>query len=201
MAGDARSAVVIVTPGSFRERYRSWLAKSEGGIVKARKLLLEDLVWVVDRLTQRRASLVPYAPVYWRPAADAARIHRRYLGYLLSEGGAVGIRTDDAFLIAAPGRDDRWTIDDAVVPDGQWAGSGQLLWDALSRRCPPRAPKRSASAARWSSRTSHTATPYLPMRCIAPTAIATATFSGELSDDWLARSNDRPLSGRTCLSA
>lgn len=25
--------------------------------------------------------------------------------------------------LAAPGRDDRWTIDDAVVPDGKWAGA------------------------------------------------------------------------------
>jgi hypothetical protein len=44
----------------------------------------------------------------------------------------MGFRTDDALLIAAPGGNGRWIIDDAFVPDGEWARSGQLLWNALS---------------------------------------------------------------------
>ena len=96
-----------------------------------RRIVIGDLDWIVGRLAQRRAALASHAPVYWRQAADAAQAHRRHLGYALSGGGGVGFRTDDALLIAAPRRDDRWIIDDAVVPDGEWATTGQLLWDAL----------------------------------------------------------------------
>ena len=97
-----------------------------------RRIVIEDLDWIVGRLAQRRAALASHAPVYWRPAADSAQAHRRYLGHVLSKGGGVGFRTDDALLIAAPGRNDRWIIDDAVVPNGEWARTGQLLWNALS---------------------------------------------------------------------
>ena len=96
-----------------------------------RRIVIEDLDWIVERLAQRRAALASHAPVYWRPAANAGQAHRRHLGYALSKGGGVGFRTGNALLIAAPGRDDRWIIDDAVVPDGEWAKTGQLLWDAL----------------------------------------------------------------------
>lgn len=96
------------------------------------RIAIEDLDWAVERLAQRRAALASHAPVYWRPAANAAHAHRRYLGYVLSKGGGVGFRTGNALLIAAPGGIGRWIIDDAFVPDGEWARTGQLLWNALS---------------------------------------------------------------------
>lgn len=94
-----------------------------------RALTTGDLDWVVGRLAARRAALVPFAPVYWRPARDADEVHRRFLESTLGRGG-VGFRTDDAVMIAAPGCGG-WTVDDAAVGDGRWAGSGQLLWDAV----------------------------------------------------------------------
>lgn len=94
-----------------------------------RELTTGDLDWVVERLAVRRAGLVPFAPVYWRPGRDAAEVHRRFLESTLDQDG-VGFRTDDAVMIAAPGRG-IWTVDDAAVGDGQWAGCGQLLWNAV----------------------------------------------------------------------
>lgn len=99
-----------------------------------RRFSVDDLDWAVDRLAWRRARLVPYAPLYWRPAPDAGQAHRRYLGYVVGEGGGIGFRTDDALMIAAPGRGGGWTIDDAVIPDGGWADTGQQLWNALARQ-------------------------------------------------------------------
>jgi hypothetical protein len=100
--------------------------------VTVRRVGPDDLDWAVDLLARRRARLVPYAPLYWRPARDARPAHRRHLDHVLGAGGGIGFRTDDAVLIAAPGRDGGWTVDDAVVPDGAWAGTGRLLWDALA---------------------------------------------------------------------
>ncbi|MCW2935606.1 MAG: hypothetical protein JWM19_6568 [Actinomycetia bacterium] len=101
------------------------------GIV--REVTAGDLDWIVARLAERRAALVPYAPVYWRPAADAAAAHRRFLGRSLQEGRALGFRTDEAVLIAASGRDG-WTVDDAVVPGDDWPVGGRVLWDELAAR-------------------------------------------------------------------
>lgn len=96
----------------------------------ARELTAGDLDWVVQRLAVRRAGLVPFAPVYWRPARDAEQVHRRFLESVLA-GDGVGFRTADAVMIAAPDRAGGWTVDDAAVGDGEWATCGQRLWDAV----------------------------------------------------------------------
>ena len=97
----------------------------------ARRLTGADLNWAVERLAERRARLVPFAPRYWRPAPDAARVHRRFLGHVLNNGG-IGYRTQDALMIAAPQHDAGWIIDDAVVQDSDWDAAGRLLWDAIA---------------------------------------------------------------------
>ena len=102
----------------------------------AQRMTVEDLDWAVPQLAARRAGLVPFAPVYWRPAPDADQAHRRFLGHVLGSGGGLGFRTDDALMIAAPGGAGVWIIDDAAVPDGRWAETGRLLWHALAREVP-----------------------------------------------------------------
>jgi hypothetical protein len=104
--------------------------------VRVRALTGGDLEWVVDRLAERRAALVPHAPVLWRPAADAAQAHRRFLGDVLGMAGTVGFRTDTGFLIAAP-RAGGWSVDDMVVPPEQWATHGQALWAAFRQASRP----------------------------------------------------------------
>lgn len=120
-----------------------------------RRLTPDDVGWAVGRLARRRARLVPYAPVYWRPAHDADAAHRRFLAHVLGKGGGTGFRTDDALMIAAPGRGGGWTVDDAVVADGGWADTGQQLYNALSQEtagssirfvCPTPEPERSQFA-------------------------------------------------------
>jgi hypothetical protein len=99
--------------------------------VEVRQLTLEDLDWAVAVLARRRAALVPYAPVYWRPASGAADLHRTHLRHVIAEAGGLGFRTDDALLVAVPGRRG-WTIDDAAVPDGGWDSVGRRLWAAFA---------------------------------------------------------------------
>ena len=98
-----------------------------------RALTVDDLEWAVETLGRRRANLVPFAPVLWRPATSASRVHLAFLRSLITSGGALGFRTDHALLIAAPGRPS-WNVDDAFVPPGQWGTDGQQLWDALAAR-------------------------------------------------------------------
>lgn len=93
---------------------------------------LGDLDWAVEQLARRRARLAPHAPLYWRPARDAEATHRRFLDSALG-GGGIGFRTDDALMIATPGRSRGWTLDDVVVDDGDWDDTGTQLWDALRR--------------------------------------------------------------------
>lgn len=91
-----------------------------------------DLDWIAAVLTERRAPLEQRAPVFWRPAPDAATKFRHFIEYLLTDGGARGYRTDDGVLIAAP-RGDGWLVDDMFVRGDRWAdGDGKDLWNALT---------------------------------------------------------------------
>lgn len=95
-----------------------------------RRLGIDDVDWAVARLAERRSLLVPFAPVYWRPAPNAADRHREFLRYLLGDGGAVGFRTDADLILAQP-RDKGWVIDDAAVANDAWDGDGEALWQAV----------------------------------------------------------------------
>jgi hypothetical protein len=90
-----------------------------------------DLDWIIDRLAERRAPLAPLAPVFWRPAPDAADRHRAYIEHLLTEGGALAYRTAHSVLVASP-RGDGWLIDDLYVPAERWTTDGAELWNALA---------------------------------------------------------------------
>lgn len=91
-----------------------------------------DVDWIVTVLEERRKPLVQLAPVFWRPAPDAATKSQEYIEYLLTDGGARGYRTDDGVLIAAP-RGDGWLVDDMYVRGDRWAdGGGKDLWNALT---------------------------------------------------------------------
>lgn len=88
--------------------------------------------------------------MYWRPAPSARAVHRAHLRHVITEAGGLGFRTDDALLIAVPGRRG-WTIDDAAVPDGGWDFVGRRLWaafasqvdgDAVRFVCPVPEPER-----------------------------------------------------------
>lgn len=122
--------------------------------MSVRTLTLNDLDWAVDRLAERRAGLVPHAPVLWHSAANAPEAHQRYLSYLLTNGRGQGYRSDTGLLIAAP-NPSGWTVDDMVVPRAEWATTGQDLWHAFAATslgssvrfvCPVPEPERAAFA-------------------------------------------------------
>ncbi|MDO9495936.1 MAG: hypothetical protein Q7J48_09555 [Nocardioides sp.] len=89
-----------------------------------RPLTGDDLDWVVDLTRERRARLVPLAPRFWRPAADAAARHRAFLAHLVADPGAVTIRTEHGYLVGVE-RAGRLVVDDMVVdPPEHWATEG-----------------------------------------------------------------------------
>ena len=88
----------------------------------------DDLDWLLGVLRRRREVLVPYAPVFWRPAPDADAHHRAYLQHRLADGGARAWRTSTSVLVAAP-RCEGWLVDDLAF--GHRA-DGLELWDAFA---------------------------------------------------------------------
>lgn len=92
---------------------------------------LGDLDWIIARLAERRKPLTPHAPVFWRPAPDAAERHRAFIEHLLTEGGGLAYRTADSVLIATR-RGDGWLVDDLHVHDQRWTTDGIELWNALA---------------------------------------------------------------------
>ncbi|WP_157546812.1 hypothetical protein [Hamadaea tsunoensis] len=97
----------------------------------ARLMTLDDVDWAVEVLRRRREPLVRHAPLFWRPAPDAAERHRDHLAYVLGVAGGRGYRTDRSVLIAAA-RGDGVLVDDAYAEEEDWAGDGRLLWAALA---------------------------------------------------------------------
>jgi hypothetical protein len=103
--------------------------------VSVRPVTADDLDWATGILAERRESLVPRAPIFWRPSEHAARFHRAFLAKLLTQGGARGYRTGTAVLIAAP-RGPGWNVDDFCVPQERWTSpDAQALWDAFAADC------------------------------------------------------------------
>jgi len=92
---------------------------------------LADVDWITARLAERREALRPLAPVFWRPAPNAAERHRQFIKYLLTDGGGLAYRTADSVLLATP-RGDGWLVDDLHVRDQYWTTDGVDLWNALA---------------------------------------------------------------------
>lgn len=103
-----------------------------------RPLTADDLDWVVELTRRRREALVPHAPRFWRPAADATPRHRAFLSHLLTGGAAVALRTDHGFLIGLE-RAGRLVVDDTVVdPPERWADEGVRLLERAAETAPLR---------------------------------------------------------------
>lgn len=90
-----------------------------------------DVDWVTACLSERRDALRPFAPVFWRPASNAAERHREFIRYLLTEGGGLAYRTRNSVLLATPGGNG-WLVDDLHVRDQCWTTDGIDLWNALA---------------------------------------------------------------------
>ena len=110
---------------------------SDAQLVRA--MTADDLPWVVEVTRQRRESLVPHAPRFWRPAANATERHREFLASLVQDSGVLSVRTQNGYLIAI-NRGPVWLVDDAVVTDhGDWGTEGvQLLRHAREHGGPLR---------------------------------------------------------------
>lgn len=95
----------------------------------------EDVAFIARTLRRRRGALLPYAPVFWRPAEGALATHEAYLKDAL-EGSARAYRTAESVLVAMSGDGAQWCVDDVAIPDGTWiGGEGQQLWDAFAADC------------------------------------------------------------------
>ncbi len=95
----------------------------------------DDLDWLVATTRARRESLVPHAPRFWRPAADAAARHRDFLAHLLENPAVLSVRTPGGYLIAFE-RGPVWIVDDlAVTAEGGWAHDGVTLLRHAQQAC------------------------------------------------------------------
>lgn len=97
--------------------------------------------------TDRRSRYARYQPVFWRPAANAAQVHRPYLAQLVADHDVITLVTEESgtvigFIIATLGDAPAvyspggrtCTIDDFVVAPGRWASTGvQLLRSAIKQ--------------------------------------------------------------------
>lgn len=98
----------------------------------------------VDAMTEmagaRREQYAGYQPAFWRPAANAERLHRPYLARLVDDQDVITLVSEDSglftgFVIAlladAPGVYDpggrTCQIDDFAVTPDRWATAGPVL--------------------------------------------------------------------------
>jgi len=98
----------------------------------------------VDAMTEmagaRREQYAGYQPTFWRPAANAERLHRPHLARLVDDQDVITLVSEDsglftgfviALLVDAPGVYDpggrTCQIDDFAVTPDRWATAGPLL--------------------------------------------------------------------------
>jgi hypothetical protein len=124
-----------------------------GDDVPVRPLTIHDLGWVADLSERRRRDREPYAPRFWRQAANAHDVHAAFLGSLIADPDVLCVRTDRSFAFAAT-RPGFLLVDDAAVEDeADWAIEGPALLRAVAGAatvrfvCPVPEPARAALAA------------------------------------------------------
>jgi hypothetical protein len=106
--------------------------------VAVRRLVADDLEWVVDlagRSAERRQS---FAPRFWRRAPDARRVHAGYLGALIADPGVAAMRTEHTFAVGIR-RSGLVLVDDAAADRAErWASEAAALLRRLAGACPVR---------------------------------------------------------------
>lgn len=120
--------------------------------MRLRALTTDDLDWVLDLATARRARIAPFAPRFWNPAPDARSAHARFLGGLILSPDVMSVRSDHCFLFGLP-REGHLLVDDmAVEDDACWPEDGTALLrhagsaGPLRLVCPVPEPARTAAA-------------------------------------------------------
>lgn len=86
-----------------------------------------DLDWLVAATRARREALVPHAPRFWRPAADATTRQAAFLAHLLESPAVLSVRTPGGYLIAFQRGPVRVVDDLDVTPQGSWTRDGVAL--------------------------------------------------------------------------
>ena len=90
-----------------------------------------DFTWAADLMERRRQVYATFAPVFWRPAVGAGEAHAGFLRFRVEAGAAIGLRSDDGFVVATV-VDGRYDVDDfAVEHDARWSISGRALLEAV----------------------------------------------------------------------
>ena len=90
-----------------------------------------DFAWAAGLMERRRQVYATFAPVFWRPAHGVQQAHADFLRSRVEAGAAVGLRSDEGFVVAAL-VGGRYDVDDfAVEPDGRWPTAGRALLEAV----------------------------------------------------------------------
>jgi hypothetical protein len=120
--------------------------------VTVRRLVADDLEWVVDLAGRSAEQRQSFAPRFWRRAPDAHRVHARYLSSLIADPGVRAMRTEHTFAFGMH-RSGLVLVDDAVADRAdQWATEGAALFRRLVGQspvrfvCPVPEPERTALA-------------------------------------------------------
>ena len=101
-----------------------------------------DFEWAAALMERRRAVYERFAPVFWKPAENAAVPHAAFLRSQVESGSAVGLRSEVGFVVAAV-RADHYDVDDfAVEPETEWSTQGRQLLQSVPEFGPLDQPAR-----------------------------------------------------------
>ena len=124
----------------------------DGDKVTVRRLVADDLDWVVDLAGRSAGQRQSFAPRFWRRAPDAHREHARYLSSLIADPAVAAMRTEHTFAFGMP-RSGFMLVDDAAADRAdQWATEGATLLRRLAGEslvrfvCPVPEPDRTTLA-------------------------------------------------------
>lgn len=99
-----------------------------------REMPAGDARWAAGLMQRQRQAYAGYSPAFWRPAANAAGLHERFLRRQILSDATVALRTRHGFIICERRHLEGLVDDFTVAPPGTWDSDGTALLLAAAGR-------------------------------------------------------------------